>query len=233
MKITVYDVADHILGMYDQKLYEHATEKMLAKGIDIQTSATIEKVERGYLHIKDKGKVPYGVLLWVAGNKNGKLVEELDVKKSEGGLVRMLTDRHLRLQRTERNISAADGPIYPDVFALGDAADIESDPLPTTAEVAVQKSKYIVRQLNGAASDSTGEAAPPFQFDEKKQVTYIGQRDGIIEGAKTGPQKMTGAQAWLSWRAESFGWTRTWQVRVGILVTTVMNSVFGRDITRL
>jgi len=230
VKITVYDVADHILGMYDQKLYQHATEKMLAKGIDIQTSAVIEKVERGYLHIKGKGKVPYGVLLWVAGNKNGKLVEELDVKKSEGGLVRMLTDRHLRLQRNERNISAADGTVYPDVFALGDAADIESDPLPTTAEVAVQKSKYIVRQLNSAGPNSESDA---FKFDEKKQVTYIGQRDGIIEGAKAGPQTMTGSQAWVSWRAESFGWTRTWQVRIGIIVSTIMNSVFGRDITRL
>jgi len=221
--------------MYDQKLYQHATEKMLEKGIEIQTESVIEKVEPGYLHIKGKGKIPYGILLWVAGNKNVKLVEELDVKKSEGGLVRMLTDRHLRLQRNERNISAADGAIYPDVFALGDAADIEADPLPTTAEVAVQKSKYIVRQLNSATPNTQipMSESDAFKFDEKKQVTYIGQKDGIIEGAKAGPQTMTGAQAWMSWRAESFGWTRTWQVRVGIIVSTVMNSVFGRDVNRL
>jgi NADH dehydrogenase FAD-containing subunit len=89
-----------------------------------------------------------------------------------------------------------------------------------------------VQHLNGLAAGNVkqGEVGKKFEFEKKKQVTYIGQSDGIVEGEN---RIMSGQQAWVSWRVESYAWTRTWRVRVGILVTMVMNAVFGRDITRL
>jgi NADH:ubiquinone reductase (non-electrogenic) len=68
----------------------------------------------------------------------------LYVKKSKEGLERILTDRYLRVLPSSKTSSA---PV-PGVYALGDAADVAGYELPTTAEVAVQKAKWLARYLN-------------------------------------------------------------------------------------
>ncbi|KAK5458498.1 hypothetical protein LTS15_004580 [Exophiala xenobiotica] len=225
--ITIYDVASHILGSYDQRLYEYATEKMAKRGVHVATNTVIEKVDRTTLHLKGQKSVPYGMLLWVAGNKSIPFVDTLNVKKTEGGLVRILTDSRLRVQKSESGHETTPDDVYANVFALGDAADIEGQSLPTTAEVAVQKAKYLVQQLNRRHEDNK-----PFVFSSRRLVTYIGAHDGIIEGSAAG-EALSGQKAWLSWRSGSWTWTRTWRNWVGLLWAYVMNFLFGRDVMRL
>ena len=232
LRITIFDIAAHILGTYDQKLYEYATEHMLQHGVEIATNSVIEKVSATHIHVKGQGPVPYGILLWVAGNSSIPFVDSLDVKKPEHGLVRILTDPYLRVKKksTGDSTNTADAS-YPDVFAMGDAADIEGHSLPTTAEVAVQKAKYLVQQLNKGTEISETQKSS-FSFSSRKSVTYIGGHDGIEEGSPV-DELWSGRKAWLAWRSGSVLWTRTWRNRVGILVAIVMNALFGKDVMRL
>ena len=222
IRITIFDVAPHILGAYDKKLYEYATERMMERGVRIATNCVIQKVSRTDLHIKGQDPVPYGILLWVAGNKSVPFTDGLDVKKTTRGLVRVLTDPRLRVKKP------GDDDIYLDVFALGDAADIEGQSLPTTAEVAVQKAKYLVNELN---RNSEGPEEP-FAYTTRRLVTYIGGRDGIAEGSSV-DEPWSGRKAWLSWRSGSFTWTRTWRNWVAIICAIVLNALFGKDVLRL
>jgi NADH:ubiquinone reductase (non-electrogenic) len=107
---------------------------MVKNGVQIATSSVIEKVDDEYLHVKGQDPVPYGILLWVTGNKSLSFVDGLDVKKSEHGLSRILTDGNLRVKK-----AGVGEEILDDVFALGDTADIEGQSLPTTAEVAYRR----------------------------------------------------------------------------------------------
>ncbi len=223
LRVTVFDVASHILGVYDKSLYEYATEHMVQHGVRVATNCVIEKVEPTRLHIKGQDPVPYGILLWVAGNKSVPFVDGLEVKKTEDGLVRILTDPRLRVKKRAKEYT----DVYPDVFALGDAADIEGQSLPTTAEVAVQKAKYIVRQ-----SQERLEGTEPFTFKSQKLVTYIGGHDGIIQGSLM-DETWSGRQAWLSWRSGSFTWTRSWRNRVSMFIAIIMNTLFGKDVVGL
>ena len=105
--------------------------------------------------------------------------------------------------------------VHPDVFALGDAADIEHQPLPTTAEVAVQKARYLVRQLNAHPKTNdhndynddpnpkTTTTTPLFSYTKKPLTTYLGNHDGISEGRSV-DEPWSGTEAWLSWRSGSF-----------------------------
>lgn len=212
-------MAPHILGAYDQKLYEYATEKMVKNGVQIATSSVIEKVDDEHLYVKGKEPIPYGLLLWVTGNKSLPLVDALDVKKSEHGLARILTDWNLRVKR-------AGDEVLDDVFALGDAADIEGQSLPTTAEVAVQKARYIVRLLEAPTH------LEPFKYKNRGLVSYIGSHDGIGAGASDN-NGWTGQRAWLSWRSGSFTWTRTWRNWIGIIFAMIVNVLFGKDVARM
>ncbi|KAL8858863.1 MAG: hypothetical protein Q9178_004541 [Gyalolechia marmorata] len=228
LHISIYDVAPHILGAYDQKLHEYANEALLRRHIAIETNSRIEKVDKDALYIKGKGRVPYGMLMWVTGNKAVPLVMNLDVRKTEKGLVRILTDTHLRVFKSRDSDEIHDG-----VFALGDAADIEGESLPTTAEVAVQKAKYLVHFFNSRGSPSMSvPASIPFTYMEKQLVSYIGSRDGIIAG-RGDREGWTGRSAWLAWRSGSVMWTRSWRNRVAILLTWVLNWIFGKEIAKM
>ena len=203
---------------------------MLAHGVRIATSCTISRVDKSLLHVKGQESVPYGILLWVAGNKSVSLVDGglAGARKSEKGLVRVLTDGHLRVKRVADEKKGSSGEeVWEDVFALGDAADIDGSPLPTTAEVAVQKAQYLVQTLNAQAA----RARKPFVYNPRRLVTYIGFHDGIAQGS--GVHAWSGRQAWLSWRSGSFTWTRSWRNWIGVLVAWVLNALFGRDVMRL
>ena len=197
-------MADHILGAHEQELYSYATKHLQARGIEVTTGSIIEKVDSQVLYLKGRDSVPYGILLWVAGNKSIPFVDHLNVKRTQGGLRRILADGSLRVKKNDDTTG-----VYLNVFALGDAADVAGSPLPTTAEVAVQKAHFLVQHLNRTPRRSQLNM-PTFTYQQKGLVTYIGNRDGIRQGWSA-DSPYSGSQAWLSWRSGSFTWSRTWR----------------------
>lgn len=234
IKISVYDVAPNILGNYDKSLHEYATEQLKKRNINVSPNTHIEKVDADTLHIKEHGRVPYGMLLWATGNKNVALIDKIrdHVQLPAKGLQRIQTDTHLRVYRST---SQSQSQLHDNVYALGDAADIPSHSLPTTAEVAVQKAKYLVEQLNNLGDNMAEPFSRPFAYSDKAMVSYIGSHDGLVTGqdGKGGAGAWTGRSAWLAWRRTTLYWNRSWRSRVLIVISWVFNSLFGKEIAKL
>ncbi|PPJ52278.1 hypothetical protein CBER1_10273 [Cercospora berteroae] len=221
LSVEVHDVATSLLGTFDKRLGEYATQKLVSRGVKIQTGSHIERVEPGAIFTKERGEIRYGLLIWATGNGVSPLVKQLDVKKS-GRLQRISTDGHLR-------VFGSYDELLQDVYAIGDAADIEGYSLPTLAEVAVQKAEYLAKNLNKEASnpDVTTEA---FKYKQKPNLAYLGQRDGVIGGEQ---EWTTGHSAWIAWRSGSiYHWPRSWRRTLMIGISWLFNSVGGRDIAR-
>ncbi|TEA16016.1 putative NADH dehydrogenase [Colletotrichum sidae] len=216
MTITIHDVAPTILSTFDARLSEYATSSLKGKDVQIKTGSHIQRVEADAIHTKEDGRLPFGLLIWATGNKASPLVEQLDVKKPEKGLPRILTDKYLRVLRP-------DGSPMEDVYALGDAADIDGESLPTLAEVALQKGEYLTDVLN---SDS--EDVQHFHYKQRSLLAYLGRHDGVIGGR----QDWTGVSAWLAWRSGSLGWTRSWRRKISIAISWAFIWLGGRDIAR-
>lgn len=226
ISISVHDVAPHILTAYDEKLYEYANNQLIRRHINVETNSHIESVSRGCMYTKEKGRIGCGMVVWATGNKNVPLVEKLDVEIPPKGLKRIITDSRLRVFKSKEDA------IHENVFALGDAADITEYSLPTTAEVAVQKAKYLVDVLNSASPSPTSH--PPFKYQDKPLVSYIGGRDGVIAGKGGDPNGgWTGRSAWLAWRGFNVTWNRSWRSRCMILFTWAMNAVFGKEVAKI
>lgn len=102
----------------------------------------------------------------------------------------MLTNEHL-------NLINLDGTINPDVWGIGDCAQIEGAVLPATAQgwfihpawkqkikngdkftVANQKAKYLVKKLNKLAKDQ--DSPKPFKFENQGSLAYIGDWYGLL-----------------------------------------------------
>ncbi|KAJ3958371.1 hypothetical protein N0V92_005058 [Colletotrichum tropicale] len=216
LTITIHDVAPSILSTFDARLSEYATQSLEGKQVALKTCSHISSVEADGIITKEDGRLPSGLIIWATGNKASSLVQKLDVKKPEHGLPRILTDKYLRVLRP-------DGSPMKDVYALGDAADIDGVSLPTLAEVALQKGEYLTTTLNGREED-----AKPFGYKQRVLLAYLGRHDGIIGGR----QEWTGMSAWLAWRSGSLGWTRSWRRKIMIMISWIFVWLGGRDIVR-
>ncbi|KAF9734450.1 hypothetical protein PMIN02_004711 [Paraphaeosphaeria minitans] len=215
--IEIHDVAPALLGTFDNRLGEYAGRKLKGRGVQVQTSSHIEKVDAGAIWTKEDGELRYGLLLWATGNGTNPLVEKLDVKK-DGKLQRIVTDKRLRVFDT-------DDQLIEDVYALGDSADIEGYTLPTLAEVALQKAEYLAKELN-----EVDVPAKAFEYSQRANIAYLGQHDGVIGGKE---QQWTGQSAWLAWRSGSiYHWPRSWRRTIMIGVSWFFNKLGGRDIAR-
>lgn len=229
VSISIYDVAPNILSAYDSSLHEYATKRLKDRKIDVAVNTHIESVDESTMHIKEQGAVKYGMLIWATGNEQVPLVESLAdrVRLPAKGLKRIITDSRLRVFKHEGT-----DEIYESVFAIGDAADMDGSSLPTTAEVAVQKARYLVENFN-QASKGQDMLNRPFQYQQKRLVSYIGAHDGVIAGKGPDDQGWTGKSAWLSWRSGSLMWNRNWRSRLVIILTWILNAIFGVEVAKI
>ncbi|RYN45574.1 hypothetical protein AA0114_g8980 [Alternaria tenuissima] len=91
-KITVYDVAEKVLPMFDKKLAGYAMQKFKRRGIDIKTSHHVEELrpgapaERGMsddiddyhlytLKVKEEGEIGVGMCVWSTGLMQNPFVD--------------------------------------------------------------------------------------------------------------------------------------------------------------
>lgn len=215
-RISIHDIADQVLGGFEEHLQEYAMRSFDKRDVEVVTGSHIEKVDAKAIYTKELGRIACSTVIWSTGNKITPLVEALDCKRAEKGMARMLTDDFLRLRDTR-------GGTIPDVYALGDAADIEGASLPTTAEAACQKANWLAKAINNDFEE--GKVAP-FQYKQAPLVAYLGHSDGVISGKSD----YTGAEAWVAWRSKNFLWTRTWRQRVLVVVSWVLDRLTGRAI---
>lgn len=193
------------------------------RDVEVVTGSHIEKIDESAIYTKELGRIPCSTVIWSTGNKVTPLVETLACKKSENGLPRMLTDDFLRLKGEGKAKGGKEEDFVPDVFALGDAADVEGASLPTTAEVACQKANWLATAINREFDEAR---VGPFEYKQAAIVAYLGHSDGVIAGKSD----YTGAEAWVAWRSKNFLWTRTWRQRVLVVVSWILDRMTGRAI---
>ncbi|KAI0718582.1 FAD/NAD-P-binding domain-containing protein [Cerioporus squamosus] len=230
-KINLYDVSPSILGGFDEGLQEYATAKFKREGIRLLTQHHVERVEEGRMFVTEEGEVNFGLLVWSTGLSPNPLIESItEAKKDERTKRSLVTNDNMNVIMKDTN--APD----PDVFAIGDSATIEQQPLPATAQVANQQAKYLTKKLNKIIRSGDDAAhATPFEFHNAGSLAYVGDWDAIFDRTKVarGPKgKETGRLAWLLWRSAYF--TKTLSVRNKILVPVYwfLNWIFGRDLSR-
>lgn len=217
MSITIHDAAPFILGAFEEALRQHSLDSFSKRNVRILTDSKIKNVGPDSITTEAEGRTPCGMVLWTAGNKQCALVDRLQTAKTDR-LPRIMTDEYLHAltPRPEQE------PMR-DVFALGDAADIKKHFLPTTAEVAVQKAKYLANVLN---TDSDG--LKPFEYQQKALVAYIGGHDGVVHGHA----EWSGPRAWAAWRSKNLLWTRSWRRKFMIMIYWALDWLGGKEIAR-
>ncbi|KAF8682992.1 Pyridine nucleotide-disulfide oxidoreductase [Rhizoctonia solani] len=219
-RITIYDVAPRILGMFDTALGEFAERHLKREGVSIRPNHVVERVESGMLHFKGGEAVPFGMLVWATGLATNPFVKSLKgIEKEPAHQARILTDAKLRVLKEG-------GEAIEDVFALGDCAAVKDGPvLPTTAQVASQKANYLVKHFNSGDPDRTTD----FVFKNFGALAYLGGWRAIMQGES---QNIKGWAAWVIWRGAYLTKSVSWRNKILIPTLWMINWLFGRDISR-
>jgi NADH dehydrogenase len=88
-------------------------------------------------------------------------------------------------------------PGYPDVFVVGDGAEIPAangGPIPGIAPAAKQMGAYVGRLIERRIE---GKAAPgPFRYHHAGDLATIGRGAAVV---RLGPLSLTGLPGWLFW----------------------------------
>mmetsp|Transcript_5182 Transcript_5182/g.6338 ORF Transcript_5182/g.6338 Transcript_5182/m.6338 type:complete len:316 (+) Transcript_5182:474-1421(+) len=234
VKVTLVEAGPALLGPFDKQLQSYTLGLFGKRGVDVRLECSVTSVEsyeeEGFRFpprraiLSDGSKLPFGTLVWSAGLKPVKFTDSLDnvLPKAQNG--RILIDDFLRVKGHEGSI-----------WAMGDAALNEENPMPQVGQVARQQGIYLAKVLNNEQKDDE----KPFRFFNLGSMASLGEMKGIYDGSKIGVKgreinapKSAGFLAFLLWRSAYIGRQTSIQNKIMIPMHWLKSYLFGRDVSR-
>lgn len=135
IRVTLLQSGKTLLNQFESSLQEVALRSFRGR-VEVQFGARVTRVTDTKVFLQSGDIIRYGLLVWAAGNSTRPIVSRLLQSIGAPERTRKLpVDSWLRVQGA-RNI-----------FALGDCAQMEEEPLPSTAQVAGQQGAFLGRML--------------------------------------------------------------------------------------
>eukprot|EP00741_Cyanophora_paradoxa_P014974 tig00020830_g14447.t1 len=238
VKITLLQSGKKLLTQFDDSLGDYALKNFKRQGIDVRTGARVVKVTEREVFMNNGEVIPYGMVVWSAGNGPRDLVRELiqgigtKLKKEgllgkgtsvsgSGGVLegaRLITDASLKVKFVD------------DIYALGDCCVQEDLALPPTAQVAQQQGIFLAKEFNRAAR--SGEPIQkPFKYMHLGTLAYVGSNKALADQPLGTPIYLKGALTWLFWRSVYMAKLFSMKSRFMVGIDWMRTAVFGRDVS--
>jgi len=232
VRVSLVEAGPALLGPFDSKLQEYTKSLFETRDIDVRLATAVTSVENyvgeGFRFpakkalLSDGTELPFGTMVWSAGLEPVIFTQNLDLPKGKNG--RIIVDEYLRVKGHEGSI-----------WAMGDAAMSEKEPLPQLAQVARQQGIYLANIFN----KKQGEDEKPFKYFSLGSMASVGQFKGLYDGSKVGVKGeevdvpgMTGFVALLMWRFAYWGRQTSIENKILIPMYWLKSFLFGRDISR-
>jgi NADH dehydrogenase/NADH:ubiquinone reductase (non-electrogenic) len=232
IKVSLVEAGPALLGPFDAKLQEYTKRLFETRDIDVRLATSVGAVEDyegdGFRFpakkalLSDGSELPFGTLVWSAGLKAVHFTEDLDLPKGQNG--RILVDDYLRVKGYEGSI-----------WAMGDSAMNEHEPLPQLAQVARQQGMYLADIFNKKQT----EDEKSFKYFSLGSMASVGKFKGLYDGKNIGVKGeeidvpgMTGFVALLVWRFAYWGRQTSIENKILIPMYWLKSFFFGRDTSR-
>jgi NADH:quinone reductase (non-electrogenic) len=220
IKLILVHAGGQLLPELGGKLGEYAAEKLREHGVEVVLNTHVRAFEDGAVQIGagDISRcVPAGTVVWTAGVKPSKAVQELAAKKAKGHLLTLPT---LEL------------PDWTGVYAVGDCAAIPDPHNPgkfygPTAQNALRQGELVAENIVAAI---LGREQRPFRYRVLGQLAAIGQRRGI---ANILGFQFSGFPAWWLWRTVYLYKLPGLQKKVRVGFDWTLDAIFGKDLVQL
>jgi len=180
--IRLIEMAPALLEPFHPKLQANALAELRRRGVDVHLNSKIEEITDDRVILENGEELPSDVTVWAAGVSAAPGLAHWGLPQGRGGRIEVGPD--LRVAGQDR------------IFATGDIALIEGQPLPQVAQPAIQTGRHAGKQI---ARLMAGQPTQPFRYFDKGIMATIGRRSAVVELPHG--VRIHGTLAWLAWLA--------------------------------
>jgi NADH:ubiquinone reductase (H+-translocating) len=180
--ISLIERAPALLAPFHPALREYTRSQLTGRGVEVRLGTAIAEITPDQVVLADGTALPSDVTIWAAGVAAPDPVSGWGLPQADGGRIRIGSD--LRVIGHDR------------IFAVGDIALIEDQPLPQLAQPALQMGKHAAGQIRRLEA---GQPTVPFRYRDKGIMATIGYRSAVVQLPRR--LRIHGTLAWLAWLA--------------------------------
>jgi NADH dehydrogenase len=180
--VALIEQAPALLGPFHPTLRDYTRRQLIKRGVDVRLGTAIREITPSQVVLADGSVLASDITVWAAGVAAPGAAGRWGLPQGRGG--RLLVGPDLRAAGHDR------------IFAVGDIALIEDQPLPQLAQPALQMGKHAADQIRRLEA---GQPAVPFRYRDKGTMATIGYRSAVVELPRR--VHIHGTLAWLAWLA--------------------------------
>jgi NADH dehydrogenase len=180
LQVRLIEQADSLITPFDPGLRRYAGRQLRKRGVDVRTGTSIRAVAKGSVTLADGTELASDITVWAAGVAAPDLVKDLGLEQGRHGL--LATGPDLRAVGQSR------------IFAAGDIALIDGDPVGQLAQPAIQQGRHAAANI---ARLMAGQPTTAFRYFDKGTMATIGRRSAVVQ--LPGHLRFRGTIAWFMW----------------------------------
>ncbi|HEV2242177.1 MAG TPA: NAD(P)/FAD-dependent oxidoreductase [Streptosporangiaceae bacterium] len=179
-QVRLVEQAPALLAGYTPSLREYAHRQLAARDIDVRLGATIREITADHVVLAGGEQLPSDLTVWAAGVTAPEGLGGWGMPQGRGGRIQVGPD--LRVRGHER------------IFAIGDIALTDGEPVAQLAQPALQMGKFAAEQIARLAA---GKPTGRFVYHDRGIMATIGRRSAVAQ-LRYGI-RFRGTLAWFAW----------------------------------
>ena len=179
-RVRLIEMGPVLLAPYHDKLRSYTRQQLVDRGVEVLLNTAIKEVHPGSVVLADGSEHRSDITVWAAGVHGPDAGWTSGLPRGKGGRIQVGAD--LQVVGQER------------VFATGDVAICDSDPVAQLAQPAIQEGRHAAEQV---VKRIAGQPASPFRYHDKGTMATIGRRSAVVE--LRGGVQLRGTIAWFAW----------------------------------
>ena len=179
-RVRLIEMGPVLLAPYHDKLRRYTRQQLIDRGVEVLLNTAIKEVHPGSVVLADGSEHRSDITVWAAGVHGPDAGWTSALPHGKGGRIQVGAD--LQVVGQER------------VFATGDVAICDSDPVAQLAQPAIQEGRHAAEQV---VRRIAGQPTSPFRYHDKGTMATIGRRSAVVE--LRGGVQLRGTIAWFAW----------------------------------
>jgi NADH dehydrogenase len=180
VNVRLVEMGPDLIGNFDPKLRAYTLAQLDRRGVDVHVNTTIREVTADRVLLADGRELPSDLTVWAAGVAGPPEASRWNLPLGRGGRIVVRPD--LRVKGHDQ------------IFAIGDIALVEENPLPQLSPPAMQGGRHVGVQIPRLVA---GQETVPFSYHDKGIMATIGRKAAVVQLPYG--LRIRGTLAWLAW----------------------------------
>lgn len=180
-RVVLVEAQERILPTFSPRLAQDAARMLARLGVTVSVNTSVERVDADGVVIGG-ASLAARTVIWAAGVHASPAGAWLGAATDRAGRVLVGDDLSV--------------PGHPEIFVIGDTANVKQDgrPLPGVAAVAKQEGRYVARVVAARAGSAT--PPPAFRYHDRGSLATVGRAYAV---GTFGDIELSGLPAWTLW----------------------------------